>query len=97
LFVNGSFLTKAQNLRFAILVFYLREATMRQDSSSPDSLRFAKDSNCSYRSIQTLRCFTELDANGKPQQKCQRIYKKFKECPGRLGPLSTLLVLKIRC
>eukprot|EP00210_Caulerpa_lentillifera_P003758 g3590.t1 len=56
---------------------------MRQDSSSLDSSRFETESHCSYRSIQTLRCFTEIDEKGIPQQKCQRVYKKFKECPGR--------------
>eukprot|EP00210_Caulerpa_lentillifera_P000110 g105.t1 len=56
---------------------------MRQENFSPESLRFSKDPHCSYRFIQTLHCFTEVHEKGIPQQKCQRIYKKFRECPGR--------------
>lgn len=51
----------------------------RQSSASAD----ASNCPCSYRTVVETQCRYEPDDQGKLQQKCERIFREFKECAGK--------------
>mmetsp|Transcript_1564 Transcript_1564/g.3280 ORF Transcript_1564/g.3280 Transcript_1564/m.3280 type:complete len:219 (+) Transcript_1564:73-729(+) len=42
-----------------------------------------EEGNCSFSTSNSLSCRTVVDENGQTRNKCERIIKKFRHCPGR--------------